>query len=322
MRPSASVRTWACRGSCLLAALLAAPARGDDPPPLAAPAGSTAPDASSAPSPIPSQPPAAPAQAVATPIPPARTDHPVLALPGVTMRPTRPAPAVTPLPPSLASTPDGGLPALAPPSGTPAGRSVDASPLPSLPSSRFRGRVIESTPSDDALPAIDVPRPGVSAPRGAGIPSVGPRRGGEPLRLEEIDERDFPGMDRPKRSDAEVEKEKLRDLPSSLPARRGFLGGRWVNPFLGRPPMDDSRSDIRAEPRTDPAADAMLKRRVEKQAVNAVGDRVRSVEVHVVGRSITIQARGVKIFQRRAVRRDLERLPGISGYRSVVELVD
>ena len=84
--------------------------------------------------------------------------------------------------------------------------------------------------------------------------------------------------------------------------------------------MDDSRSDIRAEPRTDPAADALLKRRVEKQAANVVGDRAKGVEVHVVGRSITIQARGVKLFQRRAVRRDLERLPVISGYRSVVEL--
>src|SRR5207245_383365 len=129
------------------------------------------------------------------------------ALPGVTMRPARPAPPAAPLPPSLTSAPDGGLPALAPPLGTPTGRASDAAPLPSLPSSRFRGRVIESTPSDDAVPAIDVPRPGSVMPRRPGGASNGPRRPSDPIRLDEIDERDLPGMDRPKKTDEEVEKE-------------------------------------------------------------------------------------------------------------------
>jgi hypothetical protein len=123
-----------------------------------------------------------------------------------------------------------------------------------------------------------------------------------------------------RRMDELIEKEKLRDLPTTLPARRpGLFGGRWVNPFVQRP-VGDVDSDIRAEPRSDPAADAALKRRIEKQAVAAVGDKVRSVDVRVVGRSITIQAHGSRLFQRRAVKKSLEGLPGLSGYRAVVEV--
>lgn len=92
-----------------------------------------------------------------------------------------------------------------------------------------------------------------------------------------------------------------------------------MNPFLQRPVGDDG-SDIRAEPRSDPAADAALKRRIEKQAVAAVGEKVRGVDVRVVGRSITIQAHGSRLFQRRAVKKSLESLPGLSGYRAVVEV--
>ncbi len=320
MRPSASVRTWATRSAWLVGALLLpGPARGDDPPPLAPPAGLPAPEAPSS-TPSPSEPATTPTPAVAAPLPPGRADRPVLMLPGVTIPSARPVPPPAPPPPSLASSPDGGLPALTPPSGISSGRAATSTPLPALPSSRFRGRVIESTPADSAPPTIDMPLPAGSGLRGSvPLPMNGMRRFGDP---DEIDERDFKELGGPKRSDAEVEKDRLRGLPSSLPARRGFFGTRWVNPFAARGLPDDSDSGIRAEPRTDPAADATLKRRIEKQAAGAVGDRVRSVEVHVVGRSITIQARGAKFLQRRAVRRSLEGLPGLSGYRSVVELVD
>jgi hypothetical protein len=141
--------------------------------------------------------------------------------------------------------------------------------------------------------------------------------------MDEIDESDPKGLEELRRKDDAIAKEKLRDLPSSLPARRpGFFGGRVPNPFAPRGMTDDTDSAIRAEPRTDPAADAALKRRIEKQALAAVGDRVRGLDVSVVGRSITIRARGVKFLQRRNVRRALEGLPGLSGYRSVVEVVD
>ncbi len=176
--------------------------------------------------------------------------------------------------------------------------------------------MIESSPAGDPIPPIDVPPPGPSGrSSGAARPYSGPARIDDlPQIADEDDERK---ADR--RMDELIEKEKLRDLPTSLPSRRpGLFGNRWVNPFATRPAADDS--DIRAEPRSDPAADAALKRRIEKQAATAVGDKVRGVDVRVVGRSITIQAHGSRLFQRRAVKKALEGLPGLSGYRAVVEV--
>jgi hypothetical protein len=82
------------------------------------------------------------------------------------------------------------------------------------------------------------------------------------------------------------------------------------------------RSTITVEPRTDPAADAALKRRLERQVALALGDRARSVEVRVVGRDVTIHAGSVKFWQRRNVRRTLETLPGLKGYHATVEVDD
>jgi hypothetical protein len=184
--------------------------------------------------------------------------------------------------------------------------------LPALPSSRFRGRVIESSPAGDAIPPIDVPPPGPSGRTSRGTSRIDD--------LPQLDDDDQDDLKARRRMNELIEKEKLRDLPTTLPARRtGLFGGRWVNPFAAKPVGDDG-SDIRAEPRSDPAADAALKRRIEKQAVAAVGDRVRSVDVRVVGRSIAIQAHGTRLFQRRAVKKSLEGLPGLSGYRAVVEV--
>lgn len=321
MRPSASVRTWSIRTACLLVALRPGVARADDPPALTPPAeppALEAPATAPAAVPLPTPPVATPAPA-SRPAPPARADRPMLALPGVTIPSGRAAPPTAgPLPPSLAPGPDGGLPPLLNPSGR-ATIPGDSSPssLPALPSSRFRGRVIESTPNDGPLPPIDVPAPGIPGRRaGTTPPPVGPRRLDEPIQLDPLDERDMKGLD------DDIAKEKLRDLPTSLPRRPGLFPNRWTNPFAPRGLMNDTDSAIRAEPRSDPAADAALKRRIEKQATAAVGDRARAVDVRVVGRSVTIQARGVKFLQRRAVRRTLESLPGLSGYRSVVELVD
>ena len=86
------------------------------------------------------------------------------------------------------------------------------------------------------------------------------------------------------------------------------------NIFLGQ--------SIKVEPSTDPAAEAALKRRIERQIRELLGDRVGDVEVRIVGRDITIRARAVRFWQRRAVRRTLETLPGLAGYRARVEMGD
>jgi hypothetical protein len=71
----------------------------------------------------------------------------------------------------------------------------------------------------------------------------------------------------------------------------------------------------------DPAETA-LKRRIEKQLKEVVGDRARTIEVHVEGKSATIQARGVKLFQKRGVRKSIEAIPALSGLRSTIEVLD
>ncbi|MBX6315766.1 MAG: hypothetical protein IRY99_23050, partial [Isosphaeraceae bacterium] len=83
-----------------------------------------------------------------------------------------------------------------------------------------------------------------------------------------------------------------------------------------------SPDGLAVEPRSDPAADAALKRRLEGQIRTAVGERVRSLDVRVVDRSVTIRARVDRFWQRRSVRRTLESLPGLAGYKTTIEVTD
>ena len=78
------------------------------------------------------------------------------------------------------------------------------------------------------------------------------------------------------------------------------------------------------EPKTksDPAADAELKRRIERQVREALGDRIKSAEVRVVGRNVAIRAEASRFWQRRGVRRTLESLPGLAGYRTTIDVGD
>jgi hypothetical protein len=104
------------------------------------------------------------------------------------------------------------------------------------------------------------------------------------------------------------------------PQRRSGFFGRLFPPLsIGRGSggPDDA---ISVEPRTDPASDAALKRRLEHQIRTSLGDRVRFVEVRVVGRDVSVVARASRFWQRRSVRRSIESLPLLSGVRSRVEV--
>lgn len=81
-------------------------------------------------------------------------------------------------------------------------------------------------------------------------------------------------------------------------------------------------SKIEFDPRSDPAADAALKRRVERVIRETAGPHVRSAEVSVVDRSIIIRARADRFYNRRAVKRQLESLPGLAGYNTRVDIVE
>jgi len=93
---------------------------------------------------------------------------------------------------------------------------------------------------------------------------------------------------------------------AATPAPRALPPGRAV--------VDDVKSE--------PMAESALRGRIEKQARSAVGDRARLIDVQVEGRSVTVQARGVKFLQKRAVRKSLESLPALSGLRSTIEVLD
>ncbi len=106
------------------------------------------------------------------------------------------------------------------------------------------------------------------------------------------------------------------------PRSSSTVFGRLLGPTGSSDEPAGPRSSITVEPRSDPAADAAVKRRFEKQVQQAVGDRVRSVEIRVSGRSVVIRAQAARFWQRRGVRRSLETMPLPSGYRARVEMID
>src|SRR5271157_618085 len=106
------------------------------------------------------------------------------------------------------------------------------------------------------------------------------------------------------------------------PRGSSTMFGRLLGPMGSGAEPAGRRSSIAVEPRSDPAADAAVKRRIEKQVQQAVGDRVRSVEIRVAGRSVVIRAQAARFWQRRGVRRSLETMPLPAGYRARVEMID
>lgn len=111
--------------------------------------------------------------------------------------------------------------------------------------------------------------------------------------------------------------------------RRGRFFGLFPAP-LAVPPSTlvgrsaaNSKASARAADEVDPkasAAQAALKSRIEKQARSYLGDRARSIEVQVDQRDAIVRARGVSLFQKRAVRRTIESLPALCGLRTTIEV--
>ena len=248
-------------------------------------------------------------------------DEPPLLPPAGSESP-RPAPSPAPVP----------APAPAP---TPA-----PAPSPARPSYGTRARLLPmarprtEAPVDDPFPAT-TPAPSPSEAEAAPLllppADFQPSRGGSgprPLVLESVPRGDLEGLGRPLPAPVEPKardeaRRRLDEKPPVVPPRRPrLLFGRVSPPSVG----SNSRSRggslpddaITVEPRSDPAADAAIKRRLEKQAREAVGDRAREIEVRVVDRSITIRAKVDRFWNRRTVRRSLESLPGLSGYKTAV----
>lgn len=157
----------------------------------------------------------------------------------------------------------------------------------------------EGSPPLDAPPTLTLEPERVDGDR---PPSLAP----EAVDGEDKDE-DVAGKTKPQR------------LP--LPPRRGLGLTRAFSRSRDRQAAGREPA-IRVEPRSDPAADAALKRKLEARVKDAVGDRARDVEVNVVDRNVVVRARVDRIWNRRAVRRTIEGLPMLSGYKARVEIND
>ncbi len=234
------------------------------------------------------------------------TDRAVLALPGITSRPSTKPAAPTENPP--ADTAPGGIKLDAPMEMkgslsplTPLPRVTPSSPAPAGRSSR--PLVLES-PSDEPVP-IDGTAPRVTTPSS---------RSSTTSRVEP----------RPAPAPATQRRGRLFGLlPAAAPVSSPASSSSTSASASAVKPTAPGRSivDLMAKTPEDPAETA-LKRRIEKQLKEVVGDRARTIEVHVEGKSATIQARGVKLFQKRGVRKSIEAIPALSGLRSTIEVLD
>ena len=135
-----------------------------------------------------------------------------------------------------------------------------------------------------------------------------------PILLETIPDEPAPRGEKPSNANPKP----LEPMPRRAP---GFLG-RMIPPIAPYRGGSELRDVVTVEPRTDPAADAAIKRRIERQIQESLGGRLRSAEVRVVGRQVLIRARPARFWQRRAVRSGLEALPGLNGYKVEIQLVD
>jgi hypothetical protein len=245
------------------------------------------------------------------------------------------------LPPSGTAAPSPSRP-ISPPDPTPIPSPASTPPSVPTPAPRLlyglRPRVtVPNRVIGQAGPRVD---PTDSSTRDNGLPALTPpgdlspmsptRRAPRPLMLESVPlgSPDASADIRPRpdaRAREDAPKERTEELPARNPSRLSRLFGRAPAAPLPAPRSRNnsgSEDSITLEPRSDPAADAALKRRLEKQAEEAVGGRARSIEVRVVDRNIRIRAKVDRFWNRRAVRRSLETLPGVSGYKTTVDVVD
>ncbi len=275
-------------------------------------------------------PPPPPRPVVAPTSRPRPENRPMLAIPGVTAPASRPTteartpaaakpPALLPMPLDFPSSRSDSSPAGFPLAGPTTSDKVDeASPRlvrpnagrPSSVPTRSRSAV-NSPPIGETIPlTIDPLDDEPSGARGSSSRSPASRL----------------NNDRPVREEGD------RIEPRPMPRRSPGLFGRLFGPPptspVPPPPRESTRTAEKPKPdressidsTTDP--DLVNRRKIERQIASTLGDRVRSVEVFVTGRNVEIRARASRFWYRRSVRRSLETLPAIQGYRSRIEVTD
>jgi hypothetical protein len=250
---------------------------------------------------------------------PAAPARPTLVVPGVTTPARRAVGTLGTLSPQpRASGPQGGAPT-SPAAPPPAGTAATSSPFRS-PNGATAAGVRPSVPSPSLQPPI-------------------------PLTIEPLDDEierhdrpagsrrnvDRPPGDRPSDArDARAKSGAARPAPARAP---GLLGRIFGTP-APRPADTMERSDRSerskstakdrqaAKSRSDPLTDAEVKEKIERQIRETLGDRLRFLEVRVNGKNVLIVAEASRFWQRRNVRRTLENLPALTGYRVKINLDD
>lgn len=223
-------------------------------------------------------------------------------------------------------------------------------PRPSLGPSGLPLTDLPSTPPLDALPPRLENAAPARSPNGSRLSRPGPATAppiGEsiPLTIEPFDEepataRGATGRSSSARtmdgraSDVGASRSTRPDddpiTPRPAPRRAPGLFGRLFGPPPAPlpPPREESRTAEKPRPRRDsdpdsaPDPDILARRKIEKQIAATLGDRVRSVEVSVTGRNVEIRAQPTRFWLRRSVRRSLETLPAIQGYRARIEVTE
>lgn len=238
------------------------------------------------------------------------------------------APDATPPPESLPS-------AQPPPPPRPETRPLLVIPGVTAPTANQRGSSNPQGQRTTSAPALIAPESSARTGRSAGsatVMSPAVPLSLEPIPEDESDEVDLvlprandgsrrpapPAASSPSRSPATTQ-----PRPRSTAPDRGLNTGR--NQSLGTfgpvtKPKRDNHDELETQP--DPAVEAAVKRKIQRQVQQAVGDRAQNVEVRLDGKTVLIRAKANRFWQRWGVRRTLENLPMPAGYRPRVEMVN
>jgi hypothetical protein len=255
--------------------------------------------------------PAAPTQpGAAQAVNPRPAPGPMLAIPGVTAPIARPRPATRPQPATPSQT-----------AVTPFASRIDAPPAQSAAPATRRPSSSNGTPPLDPLPR---PSSREEIPLTIEPPIVVPFP--EQAQTSPLRARPATGRTTGAGATDPPSQEKRTSAPRPAPRRMPGILGR----LFGPPPPQPSREPVRNTPRattsreSDIVSDAELvaRRRIERQIRDTLGDRVSHFEVRITGRNAVIVAQPSRFWYRRSVRRSLETLPALEGYRARIELSD
>ena len=106
--------------------------------------------------------------------------------------------------------------------------------------------------------------------------------------------------------------------PSGSRGTPGAAAARSTNP--PKTPTATTTSGRAPRPAADPNRDALIKRQMEHRIDALAGPRLSRLSVNVRSGVIEVRARPYFFWQKRGLRRDLEDLPAIPGYRMTLEV--